>query len=105
MVLPCFSRSGSAFFICIGDQPSLDFGGMRNPDGQGFAAFGRVVEGMDGQDVTLSGIADRIDIRVAVPAVPYRELSGTARGMDTATIRQRVASSRAIQRERRPNKA
>ena len=35
------------FFICIGDQPSLDFGGMRNPDGQGFAAFGRVVDGMD----------------------------------------------------------
>jgi len=35
------------FFICIGDQPALDFGGMRNPDGQGFAAFGRVVEGMD----------------------------------------------------------
>ena len=38
---------GSAFFICIGDQPSLDFGGMRNPDGLGFAAFGRVVRGMD----------------------------------------------------------
>ena len=37
----------SSFFICIGDQPSLDFGGHRNLDGQGFAAFGRVVEGMD----------------------------------------------------------
>jgi len=35
------------FFICIGDQPELDFGGKRNPDGQGFAAFGRVVSGMD----------------------------------------------------------
>jgi peptidyl-prolyl cis-trans isomerase A (cyclophilin A) len=35
------------FFICIGDQPSLDYGGKRNPDGQGFAAFGRVVKGMD----------------------------------------------------------
>ena len=35
------------FFICIGDQPELDFGGLRNPDGQGFAAFGRVIEGMD----------------------------------------------------------
>jgi cyclophilin family peptidyl-prolyl cis-trans isomerase len=35
------------FFICIGDQPELDFGGTRNPDGQGFAAFGRVVKGMD----------------------------------------------------------
>ena len=37
----------SDFFICIGDQPSLDFGGARNADGQGFAAFGRVVSGMD----------------------------------------------------------
>ncbi len=37
----------SGWFICINDQPSLDFGGKRNPDGQGFAAFGRVVSGMD----------------------------------------------------------
>lgn len=37
----------SDFFICVNDQPSLDFGGQRNPDGQGFAAFGRVIEGMD----------------------------------------------------------
>lgn len=37
----------SDFFICIGDRPELDFGGARNPDGQGFAAFGRVVSGMD----------------------------------------------------------
>jgi peptidyl-prolyl cis-trans isomerase A (cyclophilin A) len=34
------------FFICIGDQPELDFGGRRNPDGQGFAAFGKVTRGM-----------------------------------------------------------
>jgi peptidyl-prolyl cis-trans isomerase A (cyclophilin A) len=37
----------SDFFICVGDQPELDFGGKRNPDGQGFAAFGRVMLGMD----------------------------------------------------------
>jgi peptidyl-prolyl cis-trans isomerase A (cyclophilin A) len=37
----------SDFFICIGNQPALDYGGKRNPDGQGFAAFGRVVRGMD----------------------------------------------------------
>jgi peptidyl-prolyl cis-trans isomerase A (cyclophilin A) len=37
----------SSFFITIGDQPSLDFGGKRNADGQGFAAFGRVTAGMD----------------------------------------------------------
>ena len=35
------------FFICINDQPSLDFGGKRNSDGQGFAAFGRVIAGME----------------------------------------------------------
>ncbi len=39
--------ANSEFFICIGDQPTLDFGGNRNPDGQGFAAFGRVIQGMD----------------------------------------------------------
>ena len=27
--------------------PVSDFGGRRNPDGQGFAAFGQVVQGMD----------------------------------------------------------
>ena len=36
----------SDFFICIGPQPSLDYEGKRNPDGQGFAAFGQVVKGM-----------------------------------------------------------
>lgn len=41
------NSGASEFFICINDQPELDFGGKRNPDGQGFAAFGRVVEGMD----------------------------------------------------------
>jgi peptidyl-prolyl cis-trans isomerase A (cyclophilin A) len=37
----------SDFFICLDDQPSLDFGGKRFDDGQGAAAFGRVVKGMD----------------------------------------------------------
>jgi peptidyl-prolyl cis-trans isomerase A (cyclophilin A) len=36
-----------AFFICIGEQPALDKGALRNPDGQGFAAFGRVISGME----------------------------------------------------------
>jgi len=39
--------ASSEFFICIGDQPELDFGGTRNPDKQGFAAFGKVTKGMD----------------------------------------------------------
>jgi peptidyl-prolyl cis-trans isomerase A (cyclophilin A) len=37
----------SEFFICVNDQPELDFGGKRNPDGQGFAAFGWVTSGME----------------------------------------------------------
>ena len=46
------ARSGpdtatGSFSIVIGDQPEMDFGGKRNPDGQGFAVFGRVVSGMD----------------------------------------------------------
>lgn len=45
------ARSGpnsatSQFFICINNQPALDYGGARNPDGQGFAAFGKVTAGM-----------------------------------------------------------
>jgi peptidyl-prolyl cis-trans isomerase A (cyclophilin A) len=40
------NSGASEFFICINDQPELDYGGKRNPDGQGFAAFGKVVRGM-----------------------------------------------------------
>tara|TARA_Y100001934_G_C12332329_1_gene765767 strand:- start:1329 stop:1904 length:576 start_codon:yes stop_codon:yes gene_type:complete len=39
--------ASSEIFICINDQPELDFKGLRNPDGYGFAAFGRVRSGMD----------------------------------------------------------
>jgi peptidyl-prolyl cis-trans isomerase A (cyclophilin A) len=35
------------FFFCIGDQPELDFGGKRNPDEQGFAAFGMALKGLE----------------------------------------------------------
>ena len=41
------STATSSFFICINNQPSLDFGGKRNGDGQGFAAFGKVTKGID----------------------------------------------------------
>ena len=44
---PPGTGSAASFFIVLGDQPSLDFGGMRNPDAQGFAAFGKVIEGME----------------------------------------------------------
>jgi peptidyl-prolyl cis-trans isomerase A (cyclophilin A) len=37
----------SDFFILLNNQPSLDFGGKRFDDGQGAAAFGQVVSGLD----------------------------------------------------------
>ena len=39
--------AGTEFFICIGDQPGFDYGGDNNPDGQGYAAFGKVVKGLN----------------------------------------------------------
>lgn len=39
--------ANTEFFICIGDQSPLDFGRRGTEDGQGFAAFGKVFEGMD----------------------------------------------------------
>lgn len=66
----------SEFFICVGDQPELDAGGRRNPDGQGFAAFGRVTRGMDvvrainaapQEDQSLTPPVPIITIRRATP--------------------------------------
>ncbi len=39
--------ASSEFFICVGDQHAYDYGGRANPDGQGYAAFGKVFKGMD----------------------------------------------------------
>ncbi|MEM9013476.1 MAG: peptidylprolyl isomerase [Pseudomonadota bacterium] len=36
-----------SFFICMRDEPELDWGGKRHPDGLGFAVFGSVVDGFD----------------------------------------------------------
>jgi len=38
--------ASTEFFICIGAQPGLNYGGENIADGQGYAAFGRVVKGM-----------------------------------------------------------
>jgi len=38
--------AGTEFFICVGNQPGFDYGGENNADGQGYAAFGKVVKGM-----------------------------------------------------------
>ena len=36
--------ASSEIFICINDQPELNYGGRRNIEGQGFAAFGKVIK-------------------------------------------------------------
>ena len=57
----------SDFFICVGDQPDLDYGGARNPDGQGFAAFGEVTDGMD---VVLAIHRAPADGQALTPPIP-----------------------------------
>lgn len=69
----------SGWFICINDQPSLDFGGRRNPDGQGFGAFARVVSGMEvvrriqgaptSPDRTTNATAQRLTPPITIVAV------------------------------------
>jgi peptidyl-prolyl cis-trans isomerase A (cyclophilin A) len=39
--------ASTEFFICVGDQHGLDYGGENSTDGQGYAAFGRVMKGMN----------------------------------------------------------
>ena len=56
----------SSFFIVTRDSTALDFGGGRNPDGQGFAAFGHVVSGMDVVLAIQSGPA--VDEQLTSPA-------------------------------------
>ncbi|MEO0974519.1 MAG: peptidylprolyl isomerase [Pseudomonadota bacterium] len=36
-----------SFFVCMRDEPVLDFGGTRQDDGLGYAAFGEVIDGHD----------------------------------------------------------
>ena len=67
----------SDFFICIGAQPELDFGGRRNPDGQGFAAFGRVVAGMDVVRKIHAAPADGQSLAPPIAIVRARRLGST----------------------------
>ncbi len=67
--------ASSEFFICVNAQPELDSGGRRNPDGQGFAAFGRVVSGMDVVR-RIQALPDRAQMLVErVPILSVRRLN------------------------------
>ena len=61
-----------SFSICVGDQPALDFAGGRQPDGQGFAAFGQVVRGMDVVRAIQMGPATGETLTPAVAIVRVR---------------------------------
>lgn len=67
--------ASTEFFICVGDQPSLDFGGKRNPDGQGFAAFGRVIDGM-GTVRKIQNLKDKNQTLIEPVRVRLREVDG-----------------------------
>jgi peptidyl-prolyl cis-trans isomerase A (cyclophilin A) len=64
----------SDFFVCVGAQPELDFGGKRNPDGQGFAAFGRVVKGMDVVKKIQGAEADGQTLKPPVKIIKVKRL-------------------------------
>jgi peptidyl-prolyl cis-trans isomerase A (cyclophilin A) len=66
--------TGSAtteFFICIREQPGFDFGGENNPDGQGYAAFGQVIEGMD---IVMKIYGEPEENQLFTPPVPIRAI-------------------------------
>jgi peptidyl-prolyl cis-trans isomerase A (cyclophilin A) len=67
-----------SFSICVGDQPSLDFGGARQPDGQGFAAFGQVIRGMDVVRTIQASPAIGETLTPAVGIVRARRLSAVS---------------------------
>jgi peptidyl-prolyl cis-trans isomerase A (cyclophilin A) len=71
---PDTARDG--FFICIGPQPELDFGGKRQADGQGFAAFGRVVRGMDIVRRIQAAPAEGQNLRPPIQIVRARRVGG-----------------------------
>jgi len=62
--------ASTEFFICVDDQPGFDFGGENNADGQGYAAFGKVVSGMD--VVRKIYRANEYDQRFDPPVAIYR---------------------------------
>ena len=62
--------ASTEFFICVDDQPGFDFGGENNADSQGYAAFGKVVSGMD--VVRKIYRANEYDQRFDPPVAIYR---------------------------------
>ena len=96
------ARSG--FVIHLNDQPSLNLGGMRFDDGQGTAAFGRVVGGMDvvrtiqQQPVKGQSLGPPVEIKKAYrlrPAAPPEEAAIVVFETDKGAIEIAVDAVRA----------
>lgn len=66
-----------SFFVCMRDEPVLDFGGARHEDGEGFAAFGEVIEGMSVIE-DVFGQAEATDFLEKPVALGCERLAGTA---------------------------
>jgi peptidyl-prolyl cis-trans isomerase A (cyclophilin A) len=66
----------SDFFILLDEQPSLDFGGLRFDDGQGAAAFGRVVFGLEAVRVIQQ---QPVEAQRLTPPVPITRAYRVAR--------------------------
>ncbi len=66
----------TSFFLVVRDSRELDFGGRRNPDGQGFAAFGRVTAGMDVVERIYAEPSDHEKIRTPVKILRTRVIQG-----------------------------
>jgi peptidyl-prolyl cis-trans isomerase A (cyclophilin A) len=66
----------TSFFLVVRDSTALDFGGRRNPDGQGFAAFGRVTAGMDVVERIYAEPSDQEKIRSPVKILRTRVVQG-----------------------------
>jgi peptidyl-prolyl cis-trans isomerase A (cyclophilin A) len=72
---PAADSARSDFFICLDEQPSLDFGGRRFEDAQGAAAFGRVVAGMD---VVRKIQQQPVKAQVLTPPIPITKAARVA---------------------------
>jgi peptidyl-prolyl cis-trans isomerase A (cyclophilin A) len=97
------TATGGSFFICVGEQPELDFGGRRNPDRLGFAAFGHVTRGMDVVHLVWGARTNRPDGHLGgqMIARPVQILTGRAGVVseleDNAIIGRAAGASRSIE--------
>lgn len=66
----------SSFFICLEQEPSLDFGGGASGDGQGYGAFGRVIRGMDVVKAIHDGPANGQKLITPIHIISARRLGG-----------------------------